>query len=175
MVVGGTNNQAVAVDIPVGSEVFKISTVTVNTLAETQFIYIKFLADNNGLPGDVLHDLEDVHITTSELIGSVSGIPFYRNTLELPTPVELEGPARFWMQVDTDALGWEASSQNAIGLTCAVRNDASNQQWNIHWSEYEMVYKLEGECIVLSTGEVFKNTASIYPNPFNDVLTVQKS
>ena len=173
LVVGGTSNQAIAVDIPVGSEVFRISTVTVNTLDETQIINIKFLEDNNGLPGEMLHDLGDVNITTSELIGSVSEIPFYRNTMELTTPVELEGPARFWMQVDTDALGWEAASQNAIGLTCAVKNDGSNQQWNIHWSEYEMVYTLEGECTVLSTGEVFRKTAGIYPNPVNDVLTVQ--
>ena len=167
----GPTNQALAADILVPSgDSFTLSKIKINLAGTSTFVNLIFYSDINGKPGTILDILNNVD-TSSVLIGSNFGLDFYRHTVNLSTPLTLSNGTKFWMEVQSDALGWE--NQNAVvsGSTFAFKNTSTTNVWMLNEIGEEVVYTLEGDCGVLDVDNSELSKLSFYPNPVRSNIT----
>jgi Bacterial Ig-like domain (group 2). len=172
-VFAGDSNQRLAVDIDVPSG----SNFTINSVQPTVINYatsfkFTFYKDNNGLPGEIINT-QNGSIDHDEVTGLNFEYYFHRYNVKLDSPLTFtEG--KYWMEIESDALGWESTTLGPLGLAGAALND-NNSEWHLIEGENEFVYSLNGICISdeLSTNENFSKTGlTYYPNPVNDDLSV---
>ncbi|MDO5654837.1 MAG: T9SS type A sorting domain-containing protein [Flavobacteriaceae bacterium] len=173
----GTINQFLAIDIPVTTgNSFTINTIKLNIINDVSTVHsVKFYnEDSNGMPGEIIAEMMNLPIVSNVIAGTNHGATFRTITIDFPNPVVLSGEPKFWMAVDTDALGWELTSNhgNVIENWAAVRNDNTGQNWQTANYMSDLVYELVGECETLSTNESVKKTISIFPNPAQDYVKV---
>jgi hypothetical protein len=152
--IGGDTNQRLAIDINVNTEsTFAIDQIKLNLIQDAAPTYINIIIreDVAGIPGDALHTFNNVSIIDSEFVGSNFGFDFYTHTLDFSAEdLVLDGGAtgaKFWMEVESDADGWESTTAAVNGSAGAFFNDNTGGVWMIGTSEY--VYELIGTC----TGE----------------------
>ncbi|NLN32696.1 MAG: hypothetical protein GX159_03760, partial [Flavobacteriaceae bacterium] len=152
--IGGDTNQRLAIDINVNTEsTFAIDQIKLNLIQDAAPTYINIIIreDVAGIPGDALHTFNNVSIIDSEFVGSNFGFDFYTHTLDISAEdLVLEGGAtgaKFWMEVESDADGWESTTAAVTGSAGAFFNNNTGGVWMIGTSEY--VYELIGTC----TGE----------------------
>jgi hypothetical protein len=150
---GGTNNQSLAVDIPIyeGTS-FAINTIKINTVGAATYFNILIREDNAGVPGNVIDTYNNVTITGATVVGNNFGFDFYENTIDVSSNnisfSSTSGDIRYWMEVQSDADGWESDSIVSVGLPGAFANNATSGAWTIGTGDY--IYELIGEC----TGDI---------------------
>jgi hypothetical protein len=143
---GGGTRLAVDIDVEEG-QTFKISNVGVNTAdLATEFSFI-FYPDNNGFPGDEIIASVDGMIVHDRVIGfhDVYLYYFHQYNVELDYPVELT-PGSYWMEITSNAVGWEATSTSLIGHPLAFKSASTGGHWVYSSVDYEFVYKVDGVC-----------------------------
>ena len=166
---GGSTHQAIAADILVApGQTFTVSKIAVNLVDPSTFINVVIYSDATGKPGTVVHTLNNVP-STSVIVGNNFGKDFYRHTIVLPTPIVLSGASKFWMEIQSDALAWENQKVNVVGSNLAFKNDNSQQVWTVSSTKSEVVYTIEGDC-VLAVGDADLTKLSFYPNPVKNTL-----
>ncbi len=150
---GGANNQRLAVDIvAVPNSSFDLQQIKLNIAQAAAPTYFNIIIreDANGLPGNALHTLNDVEVDNTVMVGTNFGLTFYTYTFDVSAEnISLDGGttgARYWMEVASDAAGWESTFADTYDLRGAFFNNVSGQ-WRVDATEY--VYELIGEC----TGE----------------------
>lgn len=150
---GGDSNQALAIDIPIyeGTS-FAINTIKINTVGAASYFNILIREDNAGVPGNVIDTYNNVSVTGATVVGNNFGFDFYENTIDVSSEgISFSSPSadiRYWMEVQSDADGWESDSIVSVGLAGAFSNNATSGAWTIGSGDY--VYELIGEC----TGEI---------------------
>lgn len=172
---GGTNNQRLAVDILVQKpEGLRIDKIDFNQVGEaTRYKLHFYTSGSDGLPADLIQTVETTFIEKNH-IGDNFGYPFYVISLQLNTPIHLplvNDGVYYWMEIETDAVAWETTTNDVIGKLMAFNNNSSNSEWDE--AEQEGVYAIYGECENLSIREIIKADVLVYPNPVRDKLTVE--
>lgn len=148
---GGETNQSLAVDIPVyEGTTFAINTVKLNLIGSSSYVDIIIRSDNAGLPGDILYSFNNATIVNSVVVGNNFGFDFYQVTVDISSEnLVLDAPAgvsRYWMEILSDADGWESDSTVDVGLPGAFANDLTTGNWVVD-AEGDYVYELLGECV----------------------------
>ncbi|WP_339700568.1 GEVED domain-containing protein [uncultured Marixanthomonas sp.] len=145
----GETNQKLAVDIDILAESsFEVQSLKIQTLGQATTFDLVFYANENGVPGSSLITLTDVAIIEEDFIGQGSMYDHYVYTLDLSSEnVLFEGELsgkKFWMEVLSDATGWNNTTFSTLGNFGYFFNDNSNQ-WRP--TEVEYVYELIGTCL----------------------------
>ncbi|WP_379963617.1 Ig-like domain-containing protein [Epilithonimonas sp. UC225_85] len=165
------NTIAVDIDVPTNTRftIYSVLPTTINFATSFTFTFHK---DNNGKPG------EEILVQGSSIVedttgGQWDGLPYWGHKYEvkLNQPVVLE-TGKYWMVMDTDAVGYEASS-STLGEPAMVFN---NGNWTSINPESDLVYELKGTCTsILGTNEVSDKDFNFYPNPVKDELNFNSS
>lgn len=163
----GAIRLAVDIDVEEGTQ-FTIHSVVPTTVSNSTYFSFTFYEDNNGFPGSEITTVEG-DILEGWVTGDNFNYYFYRYTVALETPVVLT-PGKYWMQLNTDAIAWEATSASVLGHP-GVFDNGSGWVYTSNGSEY--VYSLIGECEeYLSTTDLNAYQFSYYPNPVKDELNL---
>jgi hypothetical protein len=175
--------QIVANDILVAAD----DTFTINQVIVTFFTQtiisdadIRYYADDNGLPGSVLHTMTDTTPTIVFDVGSF-GIFAWKAIFDVPNfdfVAQSGVETRYWISVTVsntsgnDEAYWETSTATLIGLPAAI-NDGTG--WILHdpgtGQNVDCVYEFIGEC-TLSTNDYRPPTTVVYPNPSSDQINI---
>jgi len=166
---GGANQQRLAVDFDVQGSSFTIDSIE-PTVANfgTSFNFV-FYKDENGLPGAEVAR-SNSQIVRDVVTGNEFNLYFHRYTVKLDNQVTLP-TGKYWMEMETDAFGWEFTTADVQGDYAVALNTDTNQWHYIDGGEF--VYKINGVCETLGTNEVDKDAQlSYYPNPVKDILNI---
>lgn len=167
---GGSYNQRIAVDIPVGNENYVIYGVQPNVVGTATQFSFNFYDSVNDLPGTNLIKSVTGNIVREEYIG-YNAAQFYKYTVKFDEPVNLSANTKYWMEVVTDATYLEATTASVLGSHIAFTNSDIQGIWKDS-QIYEGVYKiLCSENLGLSDSQLFD--FSYYPNPVKDILNIK--
>ncbi len=147
---GGETNQTLAADFVIyEGTTFEIQEIKINVTGTPTYFNITILEDNDGLPGTVLYTFTDVTMTGSESV--YAGIT--QHTLDISSEsLSLSsaiGDTRYWLQVETNATGWENRVGSQLGVQDVYLHD-NTAGWttiNVDTGNNDLVYELIGECI----------------------------
>src|SRR5690606_29391857 len=124
----------------------------INTVGAATYFKIVIREDNAGVPGNVVDTDNSVTITGASVVGNNFGFVFSEDTSDVAlNNVSFSsdsGDIRYWMEVQSDADGWESDSVVSVGLPGAFANNATSGAWTIGTGDY--IYELIGEC----TGDI---------------------
>src|SRR5690554_2758169 len=150
--IGGDTNQSLAGDFIVYEGItFNIEEVKVSVnSASPSYFNVIFWSDNAGLPDTVLYTLNNVTIVSST---PTSG-GYYLTTLDISSEnISLTSPVgdtRYWMQIQTDATGWEHRAGTQLRTQDAFFYTNSAGVWtriNADTGNNDLVYEIIGECV----------------------------
>lgn len=171
----GTQRLAIDIDVP-GGEKFTIEEIIPTLIGDSNFVEIMIWNDEGGVPGSVELHNPMVEVTDDVITGSNFGFDFHQLTLTLDEPLELEGGEtgeKYWMEIVTDADGWESSTLANTGLPGAFANENTNGEWMLNSSGGDYVYILVGDCSpLLGVEDNLLSGVSVYPNPTSAVFNI---
>ncbi|NOU46177.1 MAG: T9SS type A sorting domain-containing protein [Bacteroidales bacterium] len=155
---------------------FTITSVepTVIDLA-TEFTFL-FYKDEDGFPGDTVTATTTGTITHNTTTGMNFLYYFHRYHIELDTPVILE-EGIYWMEIVTNAIGWESTSVSVIGHPGVFNNPDTGGEWQYSSNGSEYVYNVNGLCELVTS--IPNNSLSedndimVFPNPSDDHITLK--
>lgn len=169
---GGESNQRLAIDIDVADDTeFTLETIYLNLTDDGTFVDIIFYADAENLPGTEIASISNATISDQIPFGSEYGFDWDQYVVDVSGEgIVLEGGAKYWMEVVSDATAWESTTEEILGLNGAFLNDGTSGAWTVGTGEY--VYTLEGDCALLSTNDHLLSQIAVYPNPATDIINV---
>ena len=177
---GGDTNQRLAVDITVAANTqMTISgiepTIIIPEGGEATTFGFVFYADDAGIPGAEIDNAVG-NIVSSTITGQNFGRDFIRYELTLDTQVVLE-PGTYWMEMTSDAEGWETTTASAIGSALVFSNDSTSGAWVVDGTGAELVYEIVATCETLGVSDMDSFDFAYYPNPVKNELNIssQKS
>ena len=177
---GGDTNQRLAVDITVAANTqMTISgiepTIIIPEGGEATTFNFVFYADDAGIPGAEIDNAVG-NIVSSTITGQNFGRDFIRYELTLDTQVVLE-PGTYWMEMTSDAEGWETTTASAIGSALVFSNDSTSGAWVVDGTGAELVYEIVATCETLGVSDMDSFDFAYYPNPVKNELNIssQKS
>ncbi len=177
---GGDTNQRLAVDITVAANTqMTISgiepTIIIPEGGEATTFGFVFYADDAGIPGAEVDNAVG-NIVSSTITGQNFGRDFIRYELTLDTQVVLE-PGTYWMEMTSDAEGWETTTASAIGSALVFSNDSTSGAWVVDGTGAELVYEIVATCETLGVSDMDSFDFAYYPNPVKNELNIssQKS
>src|SRR5690606_26315385 len=162
---GGDTNQRMAVDVPVaenGFTVYGMEPTVAGTATSFTFI---FYQDNGGVPGTQFATRTGT-IMGEEIIGNNFGYDFIKYTVGFDQPIDFEANTTYWIEVQSDAVAWEATS-NPFSI---LGND--DVFWNTNVSGWtptggdQFVFNLV--CQELGVTDLSGFDFTYYPNPVKD-------
>lgn len=144
----GETNQRLAIDIDVLPESsFELESIVIQTLDQASFFNLVFYDNEDDLPGTPFLTLNDISIIDEEFIGAGSDYEYYRYTLDVSSENLLfEGQQdgkKIWMEVLTDATGWNNTEHAVLGSLAVYTSDLLDD-WGL--TDSELVYELIGVC-----------------------------
>lgn len=169
---GGDNNIRLAVDVDVPENTtFTIDNVVLSLVNYAETITLEFYTDNNGLPGELITAVP-AQVIDNRVTDSNFGYYLHQYTLKLDDLLALT-TGKYWMEVKSDAVAWEATTEHITGLPAAFYSDA-NGAWTTSSSGSDLVYEINGGCTAtLGVSETNENNSiSYYPNPVDDYLNI---
>ncbi|WP_347374082.1 GEVED domain-containing protein [Aequorivita sp. Q41] len=146
----GDYNQHLAIDIDVLPESsFEINTIKIQTLDQASSFDLVFYDNNtDNLPGTAFLNINNVSIIDETYLGSGQDFDYYVYTLDVSSDnILFEGNQqgrKIWMEVLTDASGWNNTENSTLGNFGAYIHDNSNG-WG-YTTDREFVYELIGVC-----------------------------
>ena len=160
--------QRVATDLPLADKSFTISGIEPTIIGEATNFQFIFHADDNGIPG------AEIETKTGSIMGDVVtgnnfGFDFHKYSIAFDSPITLDANTTYWLEIVTDADGWESTTASSIGSPLAFNNENTAGEWRVDPSS-EVVFNLI--CEDLAVNNVSKSTVSFYPNPVKDELNI---
>ena len=152
---------------------FTVKQVRLNLFSsdEIQDVTLQFLADDNGVPGDVVQTVVNIVPAEQLIIGASNNNAFivYQVTVDLPVPLTFS-TGKYWLQPTANSLFgsyWEMTSTGS-GYS-NVHTLSPEHDWMT--TDLQAVFFISGECTNLSTDEFNLNKISFSPNPVKDIIT----
>lgn len=150
-----------------------VEPTVVNFATEFEFL---FYDDAEGLPGSKLVAVSAGTITHNVTTGYNFDYYFHRYSVDLDTPVTLpEG--KYWMEIITDALGWESTSADIIEKPLVFNSANTGGQWVYSSNNSEFVYKIIGLCDIETSVQDNNfskdNNFIAYPNPADNSVSIK--
>lgn len=156
--------------LAVDMDVADLSTSTIdqfnlNTFGEANYFNVRIYEGGGNTPSATpIHILNDVPFTKS-IIGANLGYYVYKNQLDLSSySISLDNsaniaPQKYWIQIESDARGWERSSQIIVGRPMAVKQGGN--AWSL--GDFEGVYEIIGDCQEVDDYCEVNITNTVYP------------
>lgn len=143
------NGRQLAVDMEVADlSTSSINQFNLNTFGEPTYFNVRiYLGDGNNPSATPIHSFNNVPFTKT-LIGANLGYNIFKNQLDLSSySLILDNstniaPQKYWIQIESDARGWERSSQIIVGRPMAVKQGGN--AWSL--GDFEGVYEIIGDC-----------------------------
>ena len=196
---GNVNANEVGDDFSVAADTeFTVENVTVNVFSsggEFTFATLRFYADADGLPGELLYEYEG-EVLASPQVGENFGFPVYGVQFDLAASgVVLNGAegaeSKYWMSFyapdQTADSFFENSLDDSIDenpMAFKLGEDAE-AEWAQSFVQADGstsilppvgVMNIAGQCNdLLSSEDNLLSSVSIYPNPANDILNLKTS
>ena len=165
---GGDTAQRLAIDLPIAANAFTaygIEPTVIGTATTFSFI---FYSDNAGIPGTQL-GTRTGSIVGSNVTGNNFGFDFIKYTVKFDTPFAFAANTKYWVELVSDATGWESSTIATMGSKDAFANTSTSGAWIVDNGDY--VFNLV--CTdLLAVSDVKNTSVSFYPNPVKDVLNI---
>lgn len=163
-------NQRLAIDIPVGEVELAVTGLQINVLDYASFFNFIIYEDNDGLPGTQLTTRTGV-ITEEEIIGNYWETDAIRYSVEFDSPLNLNPNTTYWVEVQADAQGWEATSVlgSKIGYDDVNLNNLTEGNW-APADGFQFVFALL--CGELGSSDLESQTFTYFPNPVNEALNI---
>ncbi|PVW14650.1 T9SS type A sorting domain-containing protein [Marixanthomonas spongiae] len=129
--------------------------------------------DNNGIPGDVIEVIE-ADVTSSILYSVLFDEPVYHVIFDLTeTVVFTEGT--FWLEpkitTPQPSTVWWAATENGTDGAITMLSEDGGTTWTPLAAE--SIFFVAGECGTLGVSDLTSVDIDYYPNPVNEVLTIQ--
>lgn len=175
-----TSEFKIANDLTVAAgETFTLTQIKTYFITEFAIsnIAVTYYDDNNGLPGTIIGEEASVTIDNQQVIGNAYGLNVYDVDMSV-TPFTFEGRAdqstTYWIHLSvTDASSSYDVYWLIVGLPLVGQPTAVNDgQWRFEDMGVDGSYIWKGECDVLSTNTTDLSGFNFYPNPTNDILTL---
>ena len=159
---------SLAVDIPVNDAGFTVEGAYITVAGEATSFNFIFYEDNGGVPGAQFGTATG-SIIGSEVIGQNFGYDFIKYNVDFNAGVALNPNTTYWMQVQSDAVAWDWTSDSsaAIGLAGMIDNGSG-------WASAEggeFVYQLY--CEEMGVSDMNSFDFAYYPNPVKDMLNIE--
>ncbi|KMQ72301.1 hypothetical protein ACM44_02330 [Chryseobacterium koreense CCUG 49689] len=164
---GGSTSQKLAIDVPVAASnvtVYGLEPTVVGTATTFSFT---FYSDNAGLPGAQLFTRTGT-ITESTVTGTNFGYEFIKYKVMFNTPVDFSANTKYWIEVTTDAVAWEARTGGTLGSLDAFSNTSTSGVWTTGTNN--LVFNLV--CSPLAVSDIAKSGFNYYPNPVKGYLNI---
>lgn len=150
----------------------------IDTMADYPGFKVNIHADNNGKPGAIIKEFDNLHVNAPFGSGEYQNIQLdLPETYHFPTSSTIK---KYWLSVtayDNGApIRWAAydiddSSLGALGSVDGGTTWTAKQ--NDNGKFVENIFQILGNCTLLATNEVNQNRLiSLYPNPVKDVLNI---
>jgi len=141
----------------------------------TEFMFL-FYYDSDGFPGSNVVASSTGTITHNITTGYNFDYYFHRYSVDLDTPVTLPA-GRYWMEIVTDALGWESTSVEIIENPLVFNSADIGGKWEYSSNSSEGVYKINGLCDIetsVQNNNFSKgNNFIVYPNPADNSVSIK--
>lgn len=175
---GVTTGQRLAFDLPIGNEAFSAYGMTVNLITDMDIsatsVNFRFFEDDAGVPGNQI-TTRIGSIIDSELVGYFFNA-FIDNKylVKFDAPVFFDANTRYWVEVETDALGWEYSTvYGSLGLADVQRSFTTGIWEPIENPQTNFVFELI--CNELDVSDINAVDFQYFPNPVKETLTLKSS
>lgn len=166
---GGDTMQRIATDIPVGDTPLTIYGMEPSLIETASYFDFLIYQDDAGLPGAQIETRTGI-IISNEMTGSNFGYNFYKYSVEFDTPLELDANTTYWIEIQTDALAWEATEliPRLLGSSDVFQN-ANN---GFVWTSASTQFVFNFICSTMGVNDLVTSKFAYYPNPVNDVLHI---
>ena len=165
----GLNLYQLANDFDIaGGITMEITKIIPNIVYNIEVADIFIYEDDNGQPGSLITSFNDVTPTSQVEVSTNLGYPWYEVTLDLPSPVILEGEpggTKYWVglyvTMGTDASSfnfWEVKSNGTTAQTYISEDEGAT--WEPNVSGADGVFQISGNC----TGELLDEYCVIEVN-----------
>ncbi|MBN9311986.1 MAG: T9SS type A sorting domain-containing protein [Chryseobacterium sp.] len=164
---GGASSQRLAVDLSLGNSAFTVYGMEPIVAGTATSFSFKFYSNNAGKPGT------QIATRTGTIVGSVAtgtafNYEFRKYTVTFDSPINLDANTVYWVEVVSDAVAWESTTVNRLGLPDVFFNDNTSGAWTAGTTDY--VFNLI--CAPLAVNDSANAKFSLYPNPVKDFLNV---
>lgn len=167
---GGAKAQRLAADLPVGSSSLTAYGIELNTGGKATMFNVTFMSDDAGKPGARVATRTGT-VRNETAVGNKFGYNFYKYTVEFDAPITFDPDTKYWMEVQTDAIAWQAANTATLGSKDAFMNADTNGKWERGATDF--VFNLV--CASLGVNNQDAAKISYYPNPVKDVLTISSA
>ncbi len=167
-----------ATDLPIGDNSVTAYGMKPNLISDigivATVVNFLFYDDNSGVPGNQISSRTGT-ILDSEPMGTIDGnFQIKEYTVIFDTPMEFNPNTRYWVEIDTDAIGWELSSDyGSLGLPDVERDFFTGQWTPIVNPQVNYVFDLI--CNELNVNDLNEFEFLYYPNPVKDFLNIVSS
>lgn len=148
-------------------------TIDTNQIQSPDFAVINIREDVNGFPGDVLETVE-MAPTSSVAYAAAYNEPIYHLTFDLAEPLTFN-EGTYWLEPkmttpQPSTVWWLATSSGSHGSLALVSEDNGATWFTVE--DYQAVFFVAGDCEQLGVEDLSSFDFSYFPNPVNDVLTI---
>lgn len=130
-------------------------------------------ANNNGIPGDVIEVIE-ADVTSAIAYASLFNEPVYHVVFDL-TETVLFTQGIYWLEpkitTPNPSTVWWAATENGTDGAITMLSEDGGASWTP--LEAESIFFVAGECRTLGVSDLTSVDFDYYPNPVNEVLTIQ--
>ena len=130
-------------------------------------------ANNNGIPGDVITVIE-ANVTSATPYAALYNEPVYHVVFDL-TETVLFTEGIYWLEpkitTPQPSTVWWAATENGTDGAITMLSEDGGTSWTP--LEAESIFFVAGECDILGVSDLTSVDFNFYPNPVNDVLTIQ--
>lgn len=169
---GSDANYRLATDIQVKNKPFTIYGIEPNFIGKATKVDFKIYKNLNGVPSELITTRKGI-IKDEKVIGDNQGLEFIKYKVLFDSSLQLEANTTYWIEIITDALGWETTTayQSILGNGDAINYTETSGEW-ANLGDMQFVFNLVCDD-ELSTDETSDNQSLKYfPNPVKDILNI---
>ncbi|SDQ97783.1 Por secretion system C-terminal sorting domain-containing protein [Chryseobacterium soldanellicola] len=168
---GGTSNQRLAVDVSAPStgsfSVYGLEPIM--TADATTFKITFYENTTSDLPGSVYTVKTPVSVKKELVAGN-----FNKYTLAFDTPVVINAGKTYWMEVESNATGWQSISTSHFGNFGVGNNDQTGGLWvSMEETGVDFAYNIICSEYLATEDNPLQNKIAYYPNPVSEELNLQ--
>lgn len=138
---------------------------------------INIREDNMGIPGAVLHTIENAVPTEAIAYSSAFGDPIYHLVYDVDPNLQIlltEGT--YWLEPKMSVpsgtvVWWLATSANTQGSAAYISDD-DGASWNPNDDNLDTVFFVAGDCGFAGTNDIADSDFAYWPNPVKDELNI---
>lgn len=167
---GGVKNQKLAVDVTAPSNGdFTIYGLEPILYGDATTFKVNFYEnETSNLPGS-LYLTKNATVVKKELVED----NFYKYTLSFDAPMTVDAGKTYWMELESDATGWQSITESHFGNYAVGNNNDTGGNW-LSMASIKVEFAYSILCSAYLATEDFESISNVkyYPNPVIDELNL---